>query len=74
MRQRCPPRPQLSTLPRHSRQGLRRARPPPQASAGPAQASDVGDRLRLEQLGELLSAGVLTQAEFEQQKACILNG
>jgi Short C-terminal domain len=26
------------------------------------------------ELGELLSAGVLTQAEFEQQKARILNG
>jgi Short C-terminal domain len=27
---------------------------------------------QLKQLGELLSAGVLTQAEFEQQKARIL--
>jgi hypothetical protein len=35
----------------------------------------MGDRLtQLKQLGELLSAGVLTQAEFEQQKARILNG
>jgi Short C-terminal domain len=49
--------------------------PPPQASAGPAQASDMSDRLaKLKQLGELLSAGVLTEAEFEQQKALILNG
>lgn len=33
------------------------------------------DRLaQLRQLGELLSAGVLTQAEFEQQKAKILSG
>jgi hypothetical protein len=49
--------------------------PPPQAPAAPAQASDMGDRLaQLKQLGELLSAGVLTQAEFEQQKARILNG
>jgi len=48
--------------------------PPPQAPAagGPA---DMGDRLtQLKQLGELLSAGVLTQAEFDQQKALILNG
>jgi hypothetical protein len=28
----------------------------------------------LKELGELLSAGLLTQAEFEQQKARILNG
>ena len=35
----------------------------------------MSDRLaQLKQLGELLSAGVLTQAEFEQQKAHILNG
>jgi hypothetical protein len=29
---------------------------------------------QLKQLGELLSAGVLTRTEFEQQKARILNG
>ena len=47
----------------------------PQAPAAPAQPSDMSDRLaQLRQLGELLSAGVLTQAEFEQQKARILNG
>jgi hypothetical protein len=35
----------------------------------------MNERLaQLKQLGELLSAGVLTQAEFEQQKARILNG
>ena len=35
----------------------------------------MSDQLALlKQLGELLSAGVLTQAEFEQQKARILNG
>jgi len=28
----------------------------------------------LKELGELLSAGLLTQAEFEQQKARVLNG
>jgi putative oligomerization/nucleic acid binding protein len=48
--------------------------PPPQPPA-PAQAGDMGDRLaQLKQLGELLSAGVLTQAEFDQQKARILSG
>ena len=68
----CPPRHrQRSTRPA----GLRRARPPPQAPAAPAQPADMNDRLaQLKQLGELLSAGVLTQAEFEQQKARILNG
>jgi hypothetical protein len=46
--------------------------PPP---AAPAPAADMSDRLaQLKQLGELLSAGVLTQAEFDQQKARILNG
>ena len=49
--------------------------PPPQGAAAPAQPSDMSDRLaQLTQLGELLSAGVLTQAEFEQQKARVLNG
>jgi Short C-terminal domain len=48
---------------------------PPQASAPAAQPADMSDRLaQLKQLGELLSAGVLTQAEFDQQKARILNG
>jgi Short C-terminal domain len=49
--------------------------PPPQAPAAPAQPADMSDRLaQLRQLGELLSAGVLTQAEFDQQKARVLNG
>lgn len=50
---------------------------PPQAYTDPAppQPADMNDRLaQLKQLGELLSAGVLTQAEFDQQKARILNG
>ena len=47
----------------------------PQAPAAPAQPADMSERLaQLKQLGELLSAGVLTQAEFEQQKTRILNG
>jgi Short C-terminal domain len=46
--------------------------PPP---AAPAPAADMSDKLaQLKQLGELLSAGVLTQAEFDQQKGRILNG
>jgi len=53
------------------------AAPPPPAvpAPAPAQPADMGERLaQLKQLGELLSAGVLTQAEFEQQKSRILNG
>jgi hypothetical protein len=51
------------------------ADPAPQASADPAPPANMNDRLaQLKQLGELLSAGILTQAEFEQQKARILNG
>ena len=49
--------------------------PPPAQYAAPAQPPDMSDRIaQLKQLGELLSAGVLTQAEFDQQKALILNG
>lgn len=48
--------------------------PAPSAPASTAQPADMSDRLaQLKQLGELLSAGVLTQAEFDQQKARILN-
>jgi Short C-terminal domain len=51
------------------------AAPPPQAPAAPAPGVTMDERLsQLKQLGELLSAGVLTQAEFDQQKARILNG
>ena len=63
------------------------APPPPQYAApapaeqpyaqppAPAPAASMADRLaQLKELGELLSAGVLSQAEFEQQKARILNG
>jgi hypothetical protein len=49
--------------------------PPPKAPAASAQPVGMSDRLaQLRELGELLSAGVLTQAEFEEQKARILNG
>jgi hypothetical protein len=47
-------------------------RPEPAAAAGP---DEMAERLsNLTKLGELLQAGVLTEAEFEQQKARILNG
>ncbi|MBV9384449.1 MAG: SHOCT domain-containing protein [Streptosporangiaceae bacterium] len=35
----------------------------------------MSDRLaQLKQLGDLMNAGILTDAEFQQQKARILNG
>jgi hypothetical protein len=48
----------------------------PVAPAAPAAAPPpVGDLLaQLTQLGELKAAGVLTEAEFQAQKARILNG
>jgi Short C-terminal domain len=51
--------------------------PTPQAPApvAPAHSADMGERLaQLAQLGELMKAGILTEAEFQQQKARILNG
>ena len=45
------------------------------AAAGPAAAPPVSDTLaQLTQLGELKAAGVLTEDEFQTQKARILNG
>ncbi|HZC62307.1 MAG TPA: SHOCT domain-containing protein [Streptosporangiaceae bacterium] len=47
----------------------------PVAAAVPPAAPPVNDVLaQLTQLGELRTAGVLTDAEFEAQKARILNG
>lgn len=51
--------------------------PPPQAYAPPpaAPADDTGDMLaQLKELGALKDAGILTEAEFEAQKAKILAG
>ena len=45
-----------------------------QEQAGYASGDDTSDRLvRLRQLGALKAQGVLTEAEFEQQKARILS-
>lgn len=44
------------------------------AAPGPAPSSADAMLARLTQLGELRAAGVLTDAEFEQQKAVILAG
>jgi hypothetical protein len=66
------PPPQYAA-PAHPPQAYAEPVPPPQPPA--AQGGDMSDRLsQLKQLGELLSAGLLTQAEFDQQKARILNG
>lgn len=49
--------------------------PPPAPAPAPAPAAGGDDRLaQLAQLGELKTAGVLTEAEFEREKARILNG
>ena len=69
------PPPAQYAAPAHPQQAYAEPVPPPQAPAAPPQPADMNDRLaQLKQLGELLSAGVLTQAEFDQQKARILNG
>ena len=69
----APPPPQYAQAP--PQQAYAEPAPPPQPVAAPAQSADMSERLaQLKQLGELLSAGVLTQAEFEQEKARILNG
>ena len=71
----APPPPAQYVAPVQPQQAYAEPVPPPQAPAPPAQPADMSDRLaQLKQLGELLSAGVLTQAEFDQQKARILNG
>ena len=71
----APTPPPQYTAPAHPQQAYAEPVPPPQAPAVPAQPADMSDRLaQLKQLGELLTAGVLTQAEFDQQKTRILNG
>jgi hypothetical protein len=51
------------------------AAPPPPAAAPAAPAASEGDDLigQLEKLGELRASGVLTDAEFEAQKARLLS-
>jgi hypothetical protein len=53
------------------------AEPPPQQqyATPPAPQAGMDDKLaQLKDLGELKAAGVLSELEFEQQKARILNG
>ena len=71
----APPPPPQYAAPAPTQQAHAEPVPPPQAPAAAAPPADMNERLaQLRQLGELLSAGVLTQAEFEQQKGRILNG
>ena len=71
----APPSPAQYAAPAHPPQAYAEPAPPPQAPAAQPQPADMNDRIaQLKQLGELLSAGVLTQAEFDQQKARVLNG
>ncbi len=51
------------------------AAPPPPPPPPPAAAPSADDRLdQLQKLGELKASGVLTEAEFQAQKARILAG
>jgi hypothetical protein len=51
------------------------AAPPPPAAPAPTAAPDEGEKFQLlKELGELKASGVLTDAEFEAQKAKILAG
>jgi len=52
------------------------AAPPPGTAVPPQATSDVTDErlAQLARLGDLKNSGVLTDAEFEQQKARILTG
>jgi hypothetical protein len=51
------------------------AAPPPQAAPAQAPSIDMSERLaQLSTLSDLKSAGVLTDTEFDEQKARILNG
>jgi hypothetical protein len=71
----APPPPAQYAAPAPPQQVYAEPAAPPQAPAAPAQPAGMSDRLvQLKQLGELLSVGVLTQAEFDQQKTRILNG
>ena len=71
----APPPPAQYAAPAHPPQAYAEPVPPPQAPAAQPQPAGMNERIaQLKQLGELLSAGVLTQAEFEQQKTRVLNG
>jgi hypothetical protein len=48
--------------------------PPPPAQPPPAAAAETDPLEQLEKLGQLKAAGVLTEEEFNEQKARILGG
>jgi hypothetical protein len=49
--------------------------PPPPAAPAPAASAGTSDMIaQLEKLGQLKAAGILTDAEFEAQKAKLLAG
>ena len=60
---------------RYGRPGVLRAQPVPTPTPPPAPAVSETDRrlAQLQKLGELKAQGVLTDAEFETEKARILN-
>lgn len=71
----APPPPAQHAAPAQPQQAYAEPVSPPPAPGALAQPAGMSDRIaQLKELGELLSTGVLTQAEFEQQKARILNG
>jgi hypothetical protein len=56
-----------------AQQDQQQAPPPPPPAAAPASGGD--DKLaKLKELGELKAQGILTEAEFESEKAKILAG
>ncbi|MFE4624255.1 SHOCT domain-containing protein [Streptomyces mirabilis] len=58
---------------RWAQQEYQEAPPQPAPAAPPAPADDMSGRIdQLKQLGELKAQGVLTEAEFEEQKRRIL--
>jgi len=60
--------------PQYAQQQQQYAAPPPQYAAPPPAADPMQDKLdQLKQLGELKGQGVLTDEEFQQAKAKILN-
>ncbi len=65
----APPPPPPHAAPAQPQQAYAEPAPPVQAPAAPAQPTDMNDRLaQLKQLGELLSAGVLTRPSSNSRR------
>ena len=63
----------LAPHPPHARARTPPAAQPAPVATAPAAAPDMAEKLQhLQQLGQLKDAGVLTDAEFEEQKTRIL--